>query len=167
MYLTYPFSSDCKYTWTLSYYHHQIDKTDVRPICSCLGLGHDAMVCAVCLSISNSKVWSMYSILAFHVSHRLLHFVKYYHAIRQTHYDWANMFLPYTITNNRLLRKVWPINNVQALQLSQCKQHLVKISHVILRTDGTATAQYFNFSIIKCFNATLAFLSSTVDAIWF
>ena len=39
---------DCKNMCTLSYYHYQIR---VWPICHCLGLGQEPMLCAVCLSI--------------------------------------------------------------------------------------------------------------------
>ena len=36
------------YIYTLSYYHHQIGSMNIT---HCLGLGHETMVCAVCLSI--------------------------------------------------------------------------------------------------------------------
>ena len=37
-----------KRLYTVSYYHHQIDRRNLYPL---LGLGHETMVCAVCLSI--------------------------------------------------------------------------------------------------------------------
>ena len=46
--LTHFFNDDCESTCTQSYYHHQ---SEVWPICHCLGLGHETMVCTVCLSI--------------------------------------------------------------------------------------------------------------------
>ena len=38
----------CHQTYTLSYNHHQIGSMTIT---HCLGLGHETMVCAVCLSI--------------------------------------------------------------------------------------------------------------------
>ena len=35
--------------YTVSYYHHQIGSHTVWTITHCLGLGHETMVCAVCL----------------------------------------------------------------------------------------------------------------------
>ena len=46
--LTHFSYNECQNTCTLSYYHHQIGSTTHL---HCLGLGHETMVCAVCLSI--------------------------------------------------------------------------------------------------------------------
>ena len=77
IYLTHLSYDDCENTCTFSYsilsyhYHHHYhhhhhhlhhhhhrhhhiiinNKSEVWPICHCLGLGHQTMVCAVCLSI--------------------------------------------------------------------------------------------------------------------
>ena len=42
--------------YTLSYYHHQIGSMNYHPFLK-LGLGHETMVCAVCLSIF---LWGSY-----------------------------------------------------------------------------------------------------------
>ena len=44
--LTYFYYDDCENTCTLSYWHHQIRSMTIY---HCLGLGHETMVCAVCL----------------------------------------------------------------------------------------------------------------------
>ena len=47
----YPFPcDDLENIYALSYYHHQ-RKSEVWTITHCLGLGHETMVCAVCLFV--------------------------------------------------------------------------------------------------------------------